>query len=251
MFGLKKITSKKILFVPDNEFIDSVGMPKPSSSLIPEWFKKTAPHSYKNNGYHDYVKLNKDMLKNGGSWNSTFKHCLPFVDALTSGYTITTPSDLLVIKNEDGSPYIKWFTSNEIIDNQDISVIGKNFKIPSEYHQIVFRWTNEWKIVVPNNYSVLFTHPMNRLDLPFFTLSGVVDCDLHPNSVFVPFFLRKDFEGVIPAGTPIIQVLPFKRESWFSKKGAINAMSKISSDLVKRYVMHNYRRLYWSKKSYK
>ncbi len=242
---------KKITFIPDNDFVDSIGMPKPSSSAIPDWFKKTDPHIYNGSGYHDYIKLNKDMLKSGGSWNSTFKHCLPFVDALTSGYMITTPSDLLVLKNEDGSPYIKWFTSNQILDSQDIDVLGKDFKVPNEYHKIVFRWTNEWKITVPSEYSILFNHPMNRIDLPFFTLSGVVDCDIHPNSVFVPFFLKKDFEGIIPAGTPIIQVLPFKRENWKSEKGPINKLSKISSDLVKRYVMHNYRRLYWSKKTYR
>jgi len=89
------------------------------------------------------------------------------------------------------------------------------------------------------------------MDLPFQTLSGIVDCDVHPNSVFVPFFLKKDFEGIIPAGTPIMQLLPFKRESWESSKGPVNKMARFSSDLVKRYAMHNYRRLYWSKKSYK
>jgi hypothetical protein len=29
-----------------------------------------------------------------------------------------------------------------------------------------------------------------------------------------PFFLKKDFNGIIKAGTPIIQAIPFKRETW-------------------------------------
>jgi hypothetical protein len=33
----------------------------------------------------------------------------------------------------------------------------------------------------------------------------------------MPFFLREGFTGVIPAGTPFVQILPFKRENWTSE----------------------------------
>jgi hypothetical protein len=33
----------------------------------------------------------------------------------------------------------------------------------------------------------------------------------------IPFFIKEGFSGVIPKGTPIAQVIPFKRESWTSK----------------------------------
>jgi hypothetical protein len=32
----------------------------------------------------------------------------------------------------------------------------------------------------------------------------------------MPFFLIKGFTGVIPAGTPYAQLIPFKRENWES-----------------------------------
>jgi hypothetical protein len=33
----------------------------------------------------------------------------------------------------------------------------------------------------------------------------------------MPFFLREGFSGVIPAGTPFAQIIPFKREDWTSE----------------------------------
>jgi hypothetical protein len=251
MFGVKSLMNeKKIKFIPCTELAAIQDHPIPASSSVPEWFKESAPHIYNGKGYHDIVKINKDMLINGGGWNSTFKHCLPFVDAITSGYFITTPSDILVINN-NGTPYLKWNTTDTIVDNQHIDVLAGKFPIPEDCYDVVFRWTTEWKISLDPGYSILCLHPMNRFDLPFYTLSGVVDADRHPNSVFVPFFLKKNFEGIIPAGTPIVQVVPFKREPWKSSIEELDYSSKFSSDRVKKYIRHTYRRLYWSKKSYK
>ena len=53
--------------------------------------------------------------------------------------------------------------------------------------------------------------PINRFDLPFLSISGFIDCNygfsLAGN---MPFFIKKGFEGVIPAGTPYMQIIPIK-----------------------------------------
>jgi hypothetical protein len=52
-------------------------------------------------------------------------------------------------------------------------------------------------------------------DLPFTILPGVVDTDRYTAPVNFPFLINDpNFEGLIPAGTPIAQVIPFKREPW-------------------------------------
>jgi hypothetical protein len=44
--------------------------------------------------------------------------------------------------------------------------------------------------------------------------TGIVDSDkVHLLGSF-PFFIADGWEGTIPAGTPYLQVLPFKRENW-------------------------------------
>ena len=50
--------------------------------------------------------------------------------------------------------------------------------------------------------------------MPFYVLPAIVDTDKHPINVNFPFFIRKDFEGTLPMGTPIMQIIPFKRDIW-------------------------------------
>jgi hypothetical protein len=50
--------------------------------------------------------------------------------------------------------------------------------------------------------------------LPFTTLSGIHDTDGGLHEGKIPFYIKSDFEGIIPAGTPIMQLIPIKRDSW-------------------------------------
>jgi hypothetical protein len=58
---------------------------------------------------------------------------------------------------------------------------------------------------------------MNRFDLPFVNTTGIIDNDKINLSGSLPFFILEGFIGTIPAGTPYVQVFPFKRESWESE----------------------------------
>ena len=58
---------------------------------------------------------------------------------------------------------------------------------------------------------------MNRFELPFLTTSSIVDNDKVHIPGTMPFFLRKGVQGILPAGTPYAQIIPFKREHWESE----------------------------------
>ena len=77
-----------------------------------------------------------------------------------------------------------------------------------------FAWWADWAVELPLGYSALYTHPLNRFELPFLTASGVVDNDKVHLPGTMPFFLLKGVQGVLPAGTPYAQIIPFKREHW-------------------------------------
>jgi hypothetical protein len=98
----------------------------------------------------------------------------------------------------------------------------------------------------------LFIHPLNSGDTPFHSFSGIVDTDKHPVTVNFPFLIRKDFEGNIPAGTPMIQVIPFKRDKWESK--VID--NKEFTEPKEFYRIFNppfgqYKRNWWTKKEFR
>lgn len=69
---------------------------------------------------------------------------------------------------------------------------------------------------MPPNYSMLSTHPFNRPDLPFTTLTGLADCDRF-SETFINFpahWHDADFTGVLPKGTPVAQCVPIRRDVW-------------------------------------
>ena len=118
--------------------------------------------------------------------------------------------DVYVDQDEKGKPIISWKGEVMMIDKRPTIELP----VPNNCHPIHYGWRMNWYYETPPGYSVLITHPMNRFDLPFYTMSGIVESDIWGLPVFTAFFLQKDFIGVIPKGTPIFQIIPFKRDDW-------------------------------------
>jgi hypothetical protein len=204
--------------------------PVPIKLNIPEWYKK----------------LNHSID------NLTVKGCMPFLDSLTSGYLLKMPQDFNVrhnVINEKGekdsfqtfglhdmSPILiaKQINLNSGIDVHPVrqlmgsSFIEKNKNLP--FYKIL----NPWKIKTPKGYSTLFMQPVHRESV-FTILPGLVDTDTYSAPVNFPFVLNDvNFEGLIPKGTPIAQVIPIKRENWtmeFGEEKELREQVKISQSL--------------------
>lgn len=149
----------------------------------------------------------------------TVKRCPPFVDAMTSGFLIPLICDLTVKNGEftwdnDIPPGGTLDFQRSPISFHDASQLtGSPLFEPDRF---AIKFHNLWTIEAPEGYALLFTHPLNRFDLPFTTLSGQVDCDSYRDSWihFPAFWHDLDFEGVLPKGTPVAQCIPVKRERW-------------------------------------
>lgn len=240
---------RDIIFQP--AYLEALQLQQPplsAKSFIPEWFRKTplfvGENSSSTNSTFEAMR-HKDK-------QATYKLCIPFIDAMTSGYIITLPASIYVYqeKNEftgEYHPILKWEVTWQLADKQENSV-ATNMPLPYKHSQAVFRWYTNWTIQTPVGYSSFFSHPANRYDLPFTTISGIVDTDKHPNPLLFPFFIREGFEGEIPQGTPIAQILPFKREKWQSKINKELNPNKVNA--IKQTIFRTYKKLYWSKKFY-
>ena len=209
----------------------------PAKSNVPEWYKKIP--KWKNN----------EMFEVGKGFNITVKHCMPFLDSLTSGYMILLPNDLYV-KNNNGSPFITW-NDTESSTNPREFVADENL-IPFNHYPVECVWRLGVALNVPIGYSMLLTHPLNRHDLPFTTISAIVDGGLSMNpDGRVPFYIKQGFEGIIPQGTPIIQIIPFRQENWSSKK--IKGLIKIAKQNQKKsnsLIYGWYKKTFWVRKKY-
>ncbi len=166
--------------------------PTPASKSVPPWYRKME-------GVIDGVM--------------TLKKCVPFLDSFTAGYTVPLPAD--VLWDEKNKNFISQSKINMTSMHELVQIDGA--EIPENYEPIPFKWDSNWFMKTPRGYSTLFVHPLNRLDLPFYSFSGIVDTDKHPLIINFPFVLKKGFTGVIKAGTPMIQAIPFKRDKWSSE----------------------------------
>jgi hypothetical protein len=233
---------KTLEIIPFEEYDDSLKTIVPSSTKIPEWYKNIKPTV---EGIKTFL-----LSRKPSDTNSTIKRCVPFLDAMSNGYMVTLSCDVEVAKHEDGSPMMMWRVNKEIITTHDKSS-WDGLKIGTEFHQEAFKWNNGLSFKTPNDYSCLFTHPINRTDLPFFTISGLVDTDTYPLPTQFPFFLKKDFTGIIEAGTPIAQIILIKRDNWNHKINKYDGeYSRKKYSIFFSKIIRSYKNQFWHKKIY-
>jgi hypothetical protein len=180
--------------------------PVPGVSNVPEWYRSLARFNMSNDDITLGVNNN---IGTDGAMVAT-KMCMPFFDALTGGYHYVLEDDLYVDLDPNGMPILSWGGEVMLVDKRPTIELP----LPDNCHPIHYGWRMNWYYETPPGYSVLITHPMNRFDLPFYTMSGIVESDIWGLPVFTAFFLKRNFIGVIPKGTPLFQIIPFKRENW-------------------------------------
>jgi len=227
--------------------------PIPAKLNIPDWFKK----------------LNHTpMLR-------TVKGCMPFLDALTCGYILKLPQDLYVkhnVMDEEKKLQGSMFSS---VSPVTPFVLAKSINLnlyPNETHppeQLTgcpyidknknlpfYKIMNPWIIKTPPGYSCLFTSVLNNEDDRFTPLAGVVDTDVFKNEINFPIVINGDkypvLETLLKKGTPYVQVIPFKRESW-KMKISTNTTNEIRKNRIDYALqMFNiYKNKHWNKKSWR
>ncbi len=154
--------------------------------------------------------------------DDTVKRCPPFVDAMTGGFLMPLISDLRVENGE-----FIWDDDLPADEGDSFPRGPIGFHDPGQVQgtplfdqdRFLIKFHNLWTIEAPEGYAVLFTHPVNRFDLPFTTLTGLVDCDRY-HDVWIHFpaqWRDENFSGVLPRGTPVAQCFAVKRETWTAR----------------------------------
>ena len=171
------------------------------------------PHPQAANHFIPQNYKNLKRHENKNLHKPTIKTCVPFLDALTFGYIIPFDQDYIVDATET-----------------DLSISASNKEPePAGFHsktqlplgddkgkENAGKFHNKWLIKTPPGYSCLFIQPLNR------------------------------------KGEPMIQVIPFKRESWKKWSGFImEAAHGQTLRLLESKFVDRYKKMFWQKKNYK
>ena len=199
-----------LTFEIEPDLLDVFPHPRPASKFVPEWYKETEntfPSQEQVNPQGDHVIID----------GPTIKKCLPVRDYLTSGYIIPAWMDHHIKRDSAGKMqnllHGKWqdhynlgceWHSKKQFDKSPMCEFSDGDKI--------LKIVNPWRIKTPKGYSCLFYSPFYQKS-DFTILPAIVDTDLHNVPINFPTIVTSD-DAFIAQGEPLIQVFPFKRESW-------------------------------------
>jgi hypothetical protein len=237
------VKTKNIKITPVEALSGNFVNIKPASEFIPEWYRKTNLKA---------LSIDTELLPQYvDSINSTYKKCTPFLDAMTCGYMSFLTADIEVSLQSNGMPYIQWRTERKVITEHALEQWA-GLPCPDGYAPFVYKWHNQMSINVDKGYSLLFTTPLNRFDLPFINVSGIVDVDYYENTVHFPFFIKKGFTGIIESGTPISHIIPIKRDPWKLEVMKEDVLKKkIFEEKYLSTIKRSYKNNIWNRKEYK
>lgn len=231
LLGIRENT---IEFFADEQHYDVFLPPVPSGRSMPRYFKNLKP------------QVNADPS------SSTVKRCVPFLDALTHGYIIPMWADVWVraVNDELEFKFPENLPMQSSLSPHDEMQIKGHPLSNEPFGNIPAKWHSPWGVKTPKGWSCLFTSPLNHLETRFKILDGIVDTDTYYNQVNFPFiWTGGEGEFLIEAGTPLVQVIPFRRET--TKHVIVPQDTKKRDATVGKLgtkLRNSYRSFFWHKK---
>ena len=174
-----------------------IAPPVPAKAYLPDWFRRLPA-----------VDDSKLALNDSGL---TVKRCLPFLDAMTTGWIIPFAATVRLEISEGGARVdAGWDFDRCMVSNHGAHQVKGNPwgpRPPCKVH-------NYWAITTPPGWSCLFVNPLNRPNGVIEIVAGIVDTDTYRAPIHFPFFaIGEDGLHVIEKGSPLAQVIPFRRDS--------------------------------------
>lgn len=194
---------RNIKFIMVGDHAAKTSLPiEPAVHHTPEWWKRMEQH---------YPSGALDLENRIP--NLSPKKCFPLFDAMTAGYLLRTWADMLVTQTSDG-PVFKWKVTVPMVEQHQR--ITRDMPAPVGYHPQVFKYEARMRTVTDRGYSMFVVPAWGHNPLTLHAVPGIVDSDGPTTAFSYPFWVRADYEGVVPKGTPLAQIVPFRRESWVS-----------------------------------
>ncbi len=178
----------------------------------------------------DWWKKAKVAEVVSGQVNKTVRSCPAMQDWLSSGYLILANRDLFV-KNgvtEEDSDSKFYHTEDTILDGMDSysSATHPHIQMHDAFNYMstmdapikdAFKMSNAWCITTPPGYSCFYLDPFLFQNDYFATFQGIIDTDkfnVNKDNSQIILYPKVDHSFVITKGTPICQIIPYKREEW-------------------------------------
>jgi hypothetical protein len=191
----------KITFRCDPALINLLPRPISAKLALPDWL-----HSMPSRAFSELH----------GREIRTVKQCPPFIDAMSLGFMILLPCDVFADRG-----VFTWDWDLPPLTVEEHPSAPLSFHVPAQIagspffdgHSSALKFNSFWTIQLEDGWSLFATHPVNRDDLPFRLLTGLVSADRFTDVGinFPAIWINPEFEGVLPKGTPVAQCFAVPR----------------------------------------
>jgi hypothetical protein len=191
----------RMTFRCDPALTEHLPKPFPARGALPDWLRAMPA---------------KASSQIHGREIRTVKQCPPFVDAMAYGVMIPLPCDVTV---ERGAFSWAWEIPEPATAGHPRAPLS--FHVAAQFAGAPFaqgqnaaiKFNSFWTIELDEGWSLFATHPVNRDDLPFRLITGLVDADrFHDGGINFPaVWTQPEFSGVLPKGTPVAQCFAVPR----------------------------------------
>lgn len=232
--------------------------PTPAKYARAEWWKNMNKFVSDEPDLKCPVPHHPINLRSGGKIG-TMRKCPAVEDAMHAGYTLYFPADtyfdatgervimehMNFLGKEADVEHLKYGLAQNI-------EAAKGYQSAFDFHEQLLKLNTYWGIRTPKGYSSLITHPLGRTDLPFYMVDAIVDTDEYTAMSPYSFFIKKGFKGTIKRGTPMMQVIPFKREDeWTIEITDVDKERFLRKATLMDTVFDNaYKKFFWTRKKF-
>lgn len=195
--ALLKKPQPRLTFLCRKEDEGVIPAPVRAKTALPDWFRKLPA-----------IDETQVSPTNSGI---TVKRCMPFLDAMATGWVIGLAASVRMEISDGGKTVdCGWDFDRTLVSNHASHQVAGNPREPlppCKFH-------NYWTIRTPPGWSCLFVPPLNRPNGVFEVVAGVVDTDTYQSEIHFPFFATgEDCLHMLERGTPIVQIIPFRRDA--------------------------------------
>ena len=223
--------------------------PEPAYKHIPAWYKKIDSF------------YGQDSTPYNGTQHITVKRCVAFLDILSSGYFILAPFDIYIDTTNGKKEFtipaalqgLQSTNIKQFVGSHDLKQVEGYPFDKDVYLEYLFRVHPIWIVQTDPGVSCLFINPQHHDNSPLLAISAVIDTDGYPSDGLLSFLVKKDFKGYIKKGTPLVQVIPFKRQDYESEIIANQDeydRTKLISLKIRSVFNSGYKKYFWKKKKY-
>lgn len=239
-----------VRFSSQVEGLEEIAPPAPAGKFTPDWMRSLSGSVES--------KSDESSLVRSFRTSSTVKRCSGILDTFRTGYVIPLWADF----------HVRYDSSRGEIDWSSPSPWARISHHPLEQfsdtplaqlaapYTVITKLESPWRIHLPKGYSTYFVDPVYHRDRSdFWVLPGIVDHDeFHVANIFVVWSRFGRGDVMLPRGMPLVQVLPFRRETMRVEVAFMSADDerKRRVEEVKMQGLRGYyRKFFRSKKDYR